>query len=143
MESSPAKGHLLDAIEKIQKRAARWICCRWSKQTYSWSESYEEAHTHLHWHSLATKRTLLACCPVYKIINNMDCIDFSSYFSRNPCSITRSHNLSLFCVPARTNTFRYSFFINSPHVWNSLPPHVVRAQSFPSFKFKLYSLFSI
>ena len=38
---------------------------------------------------------------------------------------------------------RYSFLINSPHVWNSLPPHVVHSQSFSSFKYINFILPSI
>ena len=38
-----------DALEKIQKRGARWICCRWSQQSHSWSRTYEDACTHLGW----------------------------------------------------------------------------------------------
>ena len=130
-----------DALEKIQKRGARWICCRWSQQSHSWSRTYEDACTHLGWKPLSTRRTILSCCQVYKIINNLDCICFDNYYSFNPSISTRSHSLSLFCIPSSINAFRFSFFVNSPFVWNSLPLDIVSAHSLPSFKYKLYKFF--
>ncbi len=73
----------IDAVEKIQRRRSRWICCRWSKQYHSWSRSYDDACTHLGWKPLGTRRTVLSCCQVYKINNNLDCIHFDSYYSFN------------------------------------------------------------
>jgi len=30
----------VDVLEKLQRRAARWICCHWNKQMYKWSKTY-------------------------------------------------------------------------------------------------------
>ena len=31
------------SLENVQKRAARWICCKWNPDSFSWSRSYDEA----------------------------------------------------------------------------------------------------
>ena len=132
----------IDAVEKIQRRGSRWICCRWSKQNHCWSRTYEDACTHLDWLPLTTRRSIMCCCQVYKVINNLDCIHFDSYYRFNPSRSTRSHSLSLFCTSARINVFRYSFFVNSTFRWNSLHYNIVSASSMHSFKYNLYKAFS-
>ena len=52
-------------------------------------------------------------------------------------TITRSHSLSLVCNHSRINSFRYSFFIRSAFLWNSLPSDLVQSISYNSFKLKL------
>ena len=37
----------VEAVEKLQRRAARWICCRWDKHTHKWSRTYDNAIHHL------------------------------------------------------------------------------------------------
>ena len=54
------------------------------------------------------------------------------------CStVTRSHDLTLVPCNSRVNAFRYSFFINAPFLWNSLPTEIVHCPSYNSFKFNL------
>ena len=111
---SPYQRKDADALEKIQKRAARLICASWDRLRCSWTVSYECCCKELHWPSLQSRRDVLTCCQIYKIVHKLDCIDFSRYFSFTPLSHTRSHNLTLFCKPSRINVYRHSFFIRSP-----------------------------
>ena len=106
------------ALEKVQKRAARWICAKWDRATFKWNKSYEDCCNELNWVTLERRRDILTCCQVYKIVNNLDCIRFQCYFSFSN-TITRSHSLSLVCNHSRINSFRYSFFIHSAFLWNS------------------------
>ena len=46
----------VDVLEKLQRRAACWICCRWNKHTYKWSRTYSEAINHLGWKTLEDRR---------------------------------------------------------------------------------------
>ena len=120
------------ALERVQKRASHWICSKWDCKSYSWSNSYEEALLELHWPTIVQRHKILSCSQVYKIINSMDCIDFSNHFSFiSRC--TRFHSLAITCVNSRVNAFRYSFFVNAPH-------NVVNS-SVSSFVSNLTSLF--
>ena len=117
-----------DKLERIQKRAARWACCRWNRHTYTWSRSYEEACKHLKLKTLESRRVMLSVCQVYKIIHKLDCIPFNLYFTFNTYC-TRSHQLSLLCTASHVNCFRYSFFVNAPYFWNSFPFDVLNSES--------------
>ena len=68
----------------------------------------------LRWPSLQSRRDVLTCCQVYKIIHKLDYTDFSHCFSFTPLSHSRFHNLTLFCKPSRINVYRHCFFISFP-----------------------------
>ena len=122
------------ALEKVQKRAARWICAKWDRSTYRWTKSYDECCNILGWTSLQVRRDILSYCQLYKIIHNLDCIAFDQYFCLSPLNHTRSHNLSILCKSSNIDAYRHSFFIRLPFLWNSLPSDVVNASSHRSFK---------
>ena len=50
-----------DSIEKVQKRAARWICAKWDKDSFQWSHSYDDCRLELGWQTLKQRRKLLIC----------------------------------------------------------------------------------
>ena len=122
-----------DKLERVQKRAARWAYCQWDRHTYTWSHTYEEACKHLKLKTLESRRRMLVLCQVYKIIHNLDCIPFNSYFAFNT-NCTRSHRFSLVCPLSWINSFRYSFFVNAPYLWNRIPFDVLHCNSYPCFK---------
>ena len=73
--------------------------------------------------------------------SSLDCLDFHEYLSFNE-SRTRSHRLSLRPTGSRINSFRYSFFINIPFLWNTLPVDILDATSLSTFKSKLKNFLS-
>lgn len=108
---NPHTARNIEMLEKVQKRAARWITAKWDKNTKRWSKAYHESFIELKWQSLQQRRNYLTCCQVYKIQYNMDCIDFDSYFTFSRAPQTRFCNAStLQCISSRVNAFRYSFF---------------------------------
>ena len=124
------------ALEKVQKRAAHWICSKWNRNLYRWSKTYNQARSELKWPTLAQRHTILSCCQTYKILNSMDCINFSNYFKQSATN-TRHHPLTLFCEQSRIDSYRYSYFINAPYLWNSLPADIVTLSSLQSFRSNL------
>ena len=78
-----------DTIEKVQKRAARWINTWWDSSTKKWSRSYDESLAELHWSNIEQKHSYLSLCQIYKIVNRLDCINFADYFS--PCKAPQTH----------------------------------------------------
>ena len=138
---SPYQKGAQDDLEKVQKRAARWICARWDRTNHQWSKSYEECRSRLKWATVQQRHMLLSCCQAFKVIHNLDCLDFHEYLSFNE-SRTRSHRLSLRPTGSRINSFRYSFFINIPFLWNTLPVDILDATSLSTFKSKLKNFLS-
>ena len=126
------------ALEKVQKRAAHWICSRWDRQTHKWNKTYDEARKELHWPTISQRHTILSSCQTYKILHSLDCIQFNQYFRSNPRN-SRPHQL--ICNHSRIDCYRYSYFTNAPFVWNNLPSHIVISSSLPLFRTKLTSHF--
>ena len=60
-----------ETLEKVQRRAARWIGASWDPQSMKWSKSYEKICDELHWLTLQLRRQFLICCQVYKIIHSL------------------------------------------------------------------------
>ena len=138
---SPHQKGVKDELENVQKRAARWICAKWDRSTFCWSKSYEDCRRELKWQTLQQRRHMLSCCQVYKITKQLDCLDFDTYFKYR-ISVTRSHDGTMVIPSSRINAFRYSFFVNVPFLWNSLPAKVINCPSYSSFKFNCTSLVS-
>ncbi len=67
-----------EKLEKVQRRATRWIDGRWDPVSKKWSKSYEICHE-LHMPTLHRRRLFLICCQVYKPIHKLNCIPFSKY----------------------------------------------------------------
>ena len=138
---SPHTQKDIATLEHVQKRAAHWICSKWDKKCHKWSKSYNQARNELHWLSVEDRHRFLVCCQIYKIMNSMDCINFNTYFVFT-CRPTQSHNLILRCISSHINCYRFSFFVKAPFLWNSLPSHIVNAESFASCKFHLFKFLS-
>ena len=135
----PFQKYLIDELESVQKRAARWICSKWNKVTFTWTKSYTECINELFWMPVSDRHKLLICCQVFKMIYSLDCLHFEKFFQFvNPN--TRSHPLSIKCVQSRVNCYRYSFFVNAPFIWNDLPSTLHDCSCIASFKyqFKLF-----
>ncbi len=83
-----------EKLEKVQRRAARWIDGRWDPVPKKWSKSYEICHK-LHMPTLHRRRLFLIRCQVYNLIHKLDFIPFSKYLGFTRSSCTRFHNLTL------------------------------------------------
>ena len=72
---SPHLHRDIDMLEKVQKRAARWVCgTSWDTQHQRWFHSYSDLCHKLKWISLHNRRTLLCHYQTYKIVHSIDCI---------------------------------------------------------------------
>ena len=134
---APHEQKHIDALEKVQRRAARWVSgARWDKQHNSWSTSYSDSCHNLQWLTLHQRRLFLCHCQTFKIIRGMDCIKFTDYFTPKSRPL-RSRPYSLSIPQSRINAFRFSYFVNAPFTWNELPPNLIQSSSLPTFKFRL------
>ena len=134
---SPYQKKYIDALEKVQKRASRWVCAvKWDRNTFQWTKSYSDCRRELGWQTLAQRRDILSCCQIYKMVNHLDCLVFEDFLSFNS-TVTRCHHFCINYIQSRVNTFRHSFFVNAPFLWNTLPLDVVQSSSYYSFKCKL------
>ena len=79
---APHEQQHINALEKVQKRAARWaIGARWNRQINCWSSPYSESCHDLQWPTVQQCHLLLCQCQTFKIVHDIDCINFSDYFA--------------------------------------------------------------
>ena len=98
--------------------------------------SYEERLDELDLMSLEKRRVRGDLIEVYKIINNLDKIEFSKFFVMSN-SITRGHKYKL-SKNRNSLEVRQNFFSQRVvDVWNHLPAKVVESESLNVFKSRL------
>ena len=115
------------AIEKVQRRATKIVkACK--KMTY------EERLQFLKLPSLKGRRIRGDLIQVYKIVHNIDDLNFHDFFKTNTTNITRKNEGKLFLSRSNTN-IRSQFFTNRVvHMWNDLPTNIKNAQTMNQFK---------
>ena len=74
---------------------------------------------------------------VFKIVHNYYDPGASVKFNFNPFGITRGNKFKLQKFTCHYNLRKYSFCSRVINIWNSLPDHVVEADSINSFKSRL------
>ncbi len=91
------------------------------------------------------RHTMIMCCHVYTILNNLDCLGSTHNIFKYANTKTRSSLLSVCLLSSRINVYyRYSFFVNSPYMWNSLrfiAYNVFHISSYNSFKRNVRNFF--
>ena len=125
----PHQAYLINKVEMVQRRAARYVCNRWHN-----TSSVSEMLTSLEWRSLRSRRMDAKLAMVYRIRNNM--IAMPARTSLTPATRSfRYGNSASYIVPsARCDYYHHSFFPSSIRYWNTLPQTVVDSSSLDMFK---------
>ena len=120
----------IDLLESVQRRAAWWIKSSFDPLTLQWTKSSSECIRELGWPSLELRRNYACIILLYTIFNNLTLIKFSDYFQLNELT-THSHPLTIYPISSSINgyTYRYSFFVNTIFLWNSITCDVLSASS--------------
>ena len=121
----------IDNIEKIQRRAARFIL-----NDYSWNTSVTQLLQKLNLPSLKSRRTCQKATMIYKIIHSLVCIP-SSHLIPNT-SKTRHHQYCFRLPYSRLNAHLYSFFPSAIRIWNNLSSSIINSSSLDTFKKNLF-----
>ena len=125
----------IKALESVQRRAARWINSSYDPILQLWTKSSDLCISELGWPLLSSRRKYFSVLMVYSILKGAP-IDFSKHFQFNNLS-TRTHPLTLALTSSTINAFRYSFFVATPFLWNSIPHWILSEPSKYLFKSKL------
>ena len=116
----------INILERVQNRAARWAAgSRWSSSSYCWSKSSDVCLKDLKWPSIHQRHIYFFVCQVHDILHNRNSISFSNYFQFSNAS-TRCHPLTIQPVSSSINSYRFSFFVNSPFLWNTVPYDILK-----------------
>ena len=130
----PHQQNQIDSIEKIQKRAARFVTKNYTRTEGNTKKNMD----FLGWPPLRERRAKTKLLLLYKSINGLIHIPIENLTFRS--SNTRSKNLNLFIPQSSVNSHKYSFLPDSIRLWNSLPPYAKTSTSLSSFEGSLRNI---
>ena len=138
---SPHTACDISGLESVQRCAARWACgSQWDPISRKWSKSSDACLESLRWPNLSVRRNYLSVSTLYDILNSRTSINFYDYYRCNT-SCTRSHKLSVVPLPSSINSHRYSFFVNTAFLWNTVSFDILSIKSVNFFRHAIYHLF--
>ena len=118
-------------LEKVQRRAARWILSDYSRNSVTSLLSSLSIPTLQQRHQ-SSRLTLF-----YKIINNTLPISIPSHYQRTQFC-TRQHHPNHFILPQATlNTYKYSYYPRTVKDWNELPINIIESRNLDEFIYVL------
>ena len=127
----------INALESVQRRAARWVSnSRWIPSSHCWSKSSDECIQALKWPTIQQRHNYFTICCIHDSLYHRNSLPFSEHFQLSQAP-TRCHPLSLRPVISSINSFRYSFFVNSPFLWNTISHTILRIKQPPLFRLAL------
>ena len=124
---SPGQATLIQKIEKVQRRAARYVCARYSRQ-----DSVQDMLQSLEWESLEHRRNKNMVMMLFKIVNSLVAIPSTQLIPAN--KTTRGNRRKYLQIATRTNYHKYSFFPTAITLWNSLPSDISSKEDLDDFK---------
>ena len=117
----PHTSNLIDEIEKVQKRAARFVMSDYRNYEPG---SVTNLLNQLGWHSLQKRREIDRLCLFKKGLDNATPLPLDSLV--RPSRKTRHMHKEYFIPPyTRTNIFKFSFIPRTIINWNALPQQAV------------------
>ena len=127
----PHKKSNKDKIEKVQRRAARFVSNNFRRKA-----SVSEMLHDLGWQSLDGRRQDQRLVLFYKIINGLASVETEDILT--PADSRTRKNHSFKHLQANCDSYRYSFFPATISSWNNLPFGIEKVDSVEGFKLKLY-----
>ena len=124
---APHLKHLREGVEKVQRRAVRYVCGIFEQQA-----PITDTQTALGWDTLEQRRLKAVVTMGYKIINDLVAVP-STQLKPNTRG-TRGHGKKFHQIYAGTNYYKFSFFPMLVPLWNALPSKVVLAADLEDFK---------
>jgi hypothetical protein len=128
----PFQGKHISDLEQVQRRAARYVC-----QDYSRESSVTTMLRQLEWESLQQRRFTARMCIMYKATHDLIAVPIPAYF------IPRSKgDHSFVAIHTRIDLYKYSFFPCTIRWWNYLPATILEAPSINTFRERLHKSLS-
>ena len=124
----PHKKNQINMIEKVQKRAARFVT---NNHTRTHGNS-EKNLASLGWLPLRERRARIKVTLLFKAFNGLIDIPPQDLLSRQ--IYTRSRANTLILPQSTVNSHLYSFYPDTIRLWNLLPEQIKYSESLPTFK---------
>ena len=118
------------AVEGVQRRAARFIMGNYRRES-----SVTSMLKQLQLESLQARRQKARVTMMFRVVNNL--IDISSAPLQPTGATTRGHTQRFLQPFCHIKSYQDSFFPATIVLWNSLPQHIVEADSIEAFKARI------
>ena len=128
----PHKKSNKDKIEKVQRRAARFVSNNFRRKA-----SVSEMLHDLGWQSLDGRRQDQRLVLFYKIINGLVSVETEDILTPADSRTRKNHSFKFKHFQANCDSYRYSFFPATISSWNNLPFGIEKVDSVEGFKLKL------
>ena len=133
MGSSYITASNISLLEKVQRRAARWVT-----SSYDYHQSVTTLLNYLSWPSLQQRRLYSKLLLFHKIIHHSTALTIPSYYSSLP-PLTRRYHALRFTPPfSATTSYQHSFYPDTIKKWNNLPNELLNISSYNQFSTDLY-----
>ena len=126
-----------DKLERLQRKAARWVYSDYSRET-----SVTALLAELQWKPLQERRRIQRLAFMYKILNEKVAVPIDSVdlvFNDRPARRKDANKRKIKPLRAKTTEYQKSFIVRTIVDWNSVPESVASASSEASFKSRLSS----
>ena len=124
----------INTLESVQHRAARWASnSKWDAISHCWSKSSDDCIQELHWPTIQQRHNYYSICLVHDSLHHRNSLSFHEHYHLSGTS-TKSHPLSIRPVTSTINSYRFSFFVNSPFLWNSIPYAILQLKKSAMFR---------
>ena len=119
------------SIEKVQRRAARWV-----SSDYGRFNSVTSMLNELQWPTLSSHQKLARLSTFFKIIHHLSMPSLPHYFIPVNRSTRHHHSLhyNIINPSVRINSYKYSFFPRTINEWNNLPANLIESTSLSNFQ---------
>ena len=118
-------------LEKVRRRTPRYAIRNIARDM-----SYEERLKVLKWPTLHQRRLFSSLTECYKTANSLNGLHPFEYFAfaHDFRPLRTNHRHKLKPLPAKLNSFKYSFCASIVNKWNNLPKIVAEAETLNIFK---------
>ena len=116
-------------LEKIQRRAARWMT-----SNYDYRSSVTSMLDQLNWRTIEQRRADARLCLFYKMIHGIEAVPLPDYVQPTHRVSRYCHSMTFRQIHTNRNYYKYSFFPLAIVQWNALPESVVSLQAIEAFK---------
>lgn len=127
----PHTAHMVSSIERIQRRAARWVAAEYARMA-----SVSAILARLGWETLEARRAKSRITMLYKIRNHLVAITTDQLIP-STSSTRRKHPFTYQQLHARPSYYHYSFYPWTIPLWNAMPSSLVEAETLEAFRLEL------
>lgn len=125
----------IEEIEKVQRRAARFVTSNYSREPGTVTTIIQE----LGWQSLETRRKGARLTLLYKLLHGEAAVTIPEYVTRPTVTTTRQYHQDRFArLSTSTDAYKYSFIPRTIADWNQLPECIIQAPTTDVFRNQMW-----